>query len=288
MPSFGELLRRERELRQISLREISEATKINLRYLEALERNDFRHLPGGVFNKGFVRAYAQFIGVDPERMINAYLVEERDQSAAGPAEPSGDVLRGRRGASAEPVPPKAKARTSTGVRVAVVVAVLVALAALVAAVVWLVRGSDGAGTPSEPDRPAAEASAPETPGTGAADPADTPDQGPAAGDGNAPEPSGSEPDEATGSAATRRPDGPHEAVLTLVREVSGRVVCDRRVDVLDGRAAGTVLRLTCRDRLVVEASDGGGVVVALDGAPARPIGLDRTAVAARDLLRGDS
>ena len=84
MPSFGETLKRERELRQISLREISEATKINLRYLEALERDDFRHLPGGVFNKGFVRAFAQFIGIDPEAMVMAYLDEERSQEARAP------------------------------------------------------------------------------------------------------------------------------------------------------------------------------------------------------------
>ena len=81
MSSFGETLRRERELRQISLREISEATKINLRYLDALERDDFRHLPGGVFNKGFVRAYAQFIGIDPETMVTAYLEEDGRQQA---------------------------------------------------------------------------------------------------------------------------------------------------------------------------------------------------------------
>ena len=81
MSSFGETLRRERELRQISLREIAEATKINLRYLDALERDDFRHLPGGVFNKGFVRAYAQFIGIDPETMVMAYLEEDGRQQA---------------------------------------------------------------------------------------------------------------------------------------------------------------------------------------------------------------
>lgn len=79
MSSFGETLKRERELRQISLREIAEATKINLRYLDALERDDFRHLPGGVFNKGFVRAYAQFIGIDPETMVTAYLEEDGRQ-----------------------------------------------------------------------------------------------------------------------------------------------------------------------------------------------------------------
>ena len=66
MATFGEELRRERELRQISLREVSEATKINMRFLEALERNEFRHLPGGQFTKGFVRAYSQHIGLDAE------------------------------------------------------------------------------------------------------------------------------------------------------------------------------------------------------------------------------
>lgn len=98
MPSFGETLRRERELRQISLREISEATKINLRYLDSLERDDFRHLPGGVFNKGFVRAYAQYIGVDADGMVDAYLDEERRQAETAEALRGGETIR--RGASA--------------------------------------------------------------------------------------------------------------------------------------------------------------------------------------------
>lgn len=93
MPSFGEQLRRERELREISLREVSEATKISLRYLQALERNDFEHLPGGLFNKGFVRAYCEFIGVDAESMVNAYLYEAQAQSAPTLPNESG-LLRG--------------------------------------------------------------------------------------------------------------------------------------------------------------------------------------------------
>ena len=84
--SFGEELRRERELRQISLREVSESTKISLRHLEALERNEFQGLPGGVFNRGFVRAYAQFIGVDPDAMVNAYLLQEQAHSGRAPTE----------------------------------------------------------------------------------------------------------------------------------------------------------------------------------------------------------
>ena len=85
MASFGEELKRERELRQVSLREVSEATKINLRYLEALETNNFEHLPGGVFNRGFVRAYSQFIGIDPDAMVNAYRLEEQAQASRGKA-----------------------------------------------------------------------------------------------------------------------------------------------------------------------------------------------------------
>jgi len=75
MANFGETLRRERELRDISLREIADATKINLRYLEALEQNRFDILPGGVFNKGFIRAYARFIGADGETFVDSYLQE---------------------------------------------------------------------------------------------------------------------------------------------------------------------------------------------------------------------
>jgi cytoskeletal protein RodZ len=85
MSTFGEELRRERKLRGIRLREVADATKINLRYLEALEGNEFEHLPGAVFNRGFVRAYAQYIGVDPDAMVNAYLHEEQEQQVQGKA-----------------------------------------------------------------------------------------------------------------------------------------------------------------------------------------------------------
>ncbi len=91
--SFGEEIRRERELRQISLREVAQATKINLRYLEAMERNDFAYLPGGLFNRAFVRAYCQHIGVDSESMVNAYLLEEQSQAGTAKDTDSG-LLRG--------------------------------------------------------------------------------------------------------------------------------------------------------------------------------------------------
>ena len=100
MSSFGDELRRERELREISLREVSEATKIGLRYLEALERNSFDNLPGGVFNRGFVRAYSEFIGIDPEAMVNAYLMERQTQSTRD-KQHEGHLLRRSRAAPRE-------------------------------------------------------------------------------------------------------------------------------------------------------------------------------------------
>jgi helix-turn-helix protein len=83
MANFGDTLKRERELREITLREISDATKINIRYLEALEQNRFESLPGGLFNKGFIRAYSTYIGVDGEAMVNCYLQEIAGRNVTG-------------------------------------------------------------------------------------------------------------------------------------------------------------------------------------------------------------
>lgn len=73
MGSFGERLRREREMRKISLDEIAAATKIGTRHLRALEDEEFKKLPGGIFNKGFVRAYARFLGINEDQAVSDYL-----------------------------------------------------------------------------------------------------------------------------------------------------------------------------------------------------------------------
>lgn len=73
MPSFGEKLRVEREKRKITLEDISVSTKIGTRMLRALEENQFSQLPGGIFNKGFVRAYARALGLDEEQAVADYL-----------------------------------------------------------------------------------------------------------------------------------------------------------------------------------------------------------------------
>ena len=73
MGSFGENLRRERDVRGVSLREIAEGTKISVRFLQALEEDRLEVLPGGLFPRAFVRQYALFLGLDPERTVNDFV-----------------------------------------------------------------------------------------------------------------------------------------------------------------------------------------------------------------------
>ncbi len=70
--AFGEKLRRERETRGVRLEEIADATKISTRSLKALEDENFSILPGGIFDKGFVRAYARYLGMNEEQAIEEY------------------------------------------------------------------------------------------------------------------------------------------------------------------------------------------------------------------------
>jgi cytoskeleton protein RodZ len=72
LASFGERLKRTRENKKMSLDDVSRATKISTRMLVALEEEKFDQLPGGVFNKGFVRAYARHLELNEEQAIRDY------------------------------------------------------------------------------------------------------------------------------------------------------------------------------------------------------------------------
>lgn len=64
--AFGRELQHERERRGISLDAVAAGTKVAPRYLHALENDDLASLPGGVFNKGFVRSYCRYVGLDED------------------------------------------------------------------------------------------------------------------------------------------------------------------------------------------------------------------------------
>ena len=75
MSDLGARLKQARQQRGVSLRDIATATKISVVALEALERNDYSRLPGGIFSRAFVRAYALAVGVEPEEAVNEFLVD---------------------------------------------------------------------------------------------------------------------------------------------------------------------------------------------------------------------
>jgi len=105
-PDFGAMLRQARERRGLSLASLAGATRISLVVLEALERNDISRLPGGIFSRAFVRAYAREVGIDPEDTVRAFIASfpSEDMAAMDAApkaplrpairfEPGGDLQR---------------------------------------------------------------------------------------------------------------------------------------------------------------------------------------------------
>lgn len=94
--SLGVELRKQREIRGVTLKEIADATKISRRYLEALEQDDYATLPPPVFTRGFVREYARYLGLNAEEMAVRYgqAVGVRPETSETPVAPP--VERGKK------------------------------------------------------------------------------------------------------------------------------------------------------------------------------------------------
>lgn len=72
MSSLGTYLRHERELRQISLEEIAQTTRIPLRMLQNIEDDHLDELPGDVFARGFLKSYASTVGLDEDDVLERF------------------------------------------------------------------------------------------------------------------------------------------------------------------------------------------------------------------------
>ena len=83
MPTLGEELKHRREERDITLADISEATRIGTRFLKAIESDNFSVLPGGIFTRSFIRAYAKQVGMDEDEALALY----QQQTASPSTEP---------------------------------------------------------------------------------------------------------------------------------------------------------------------------------------------------------
>ena len=99
--SFGVSLKRERELRGISLAEISKTTKISVRFLEAIEKDRFDILPEGMFRKSFIKSYAQYLGINEEQILQEYDLQVQRSAASEPVPEKPSVSLGESSAGSK-------------------------------------------------------------------------------------------------------------------------------------------------------------------------------------------
>ncbi|MGC2237329.1 MAG: helix-turn-helix domain-containing protein [Pyrinomonadaceae bacterium] len=100
--TLGEKLQQAREARGISISEVAEQTRISSLYLECIENNDYRTLPGGIFNKGFVKSYARYVGIDEQEALQDYtrlITEQQGEQADEPKTYKPEVLTDDRSSS---------------------------------------------------------------------------------------------------------------------------------------------------------------------------------------------
>lgn len=244
---FGEHLRREREMRGVSLDEITAATRIGTRFLEAIESEQWDRLPGGVFNRGFVRAVARFLGLDEEDLIAEYEVATGEPISAHPL----PALRGR----SAPV---------GGKRRVTLVALLVMGAT---ALLWLGHRYHTARLPSPAAPSQAVLARPRVRSfpslaNAALDSLIAPRSSPpASGAGN--------------PASARKPPGeaPLELTISAGKPTTVRIIADGKSVFGSKMAAGETQHFQAQKRFIVWARDSGAVRLELNGQTVAPLGL---------------
>jgi hypothetical protein len=129
---IGEVLKRARSRQKVDIQTVEEQTKIRTKYLRALENEEWEVLPGHPYAKGFLRTYAQFLGLDGDALVDEYRrTVESSLGANAPVQFSEPVLERRRRLGEEPR------------RWPVRLAVIVAVGAAVAVAALIVLGSSG-------------------------------------------------------------------------------------------------------------------------------------------------
>lgn len=132
---IGTTLREARSRRKVDLSEVEAAIKIRVRYLQAMENEEWDALPGGAYTRGFIRTYASYLGLDGERLADDY------RRAAGP--PTGERAPGR----VEPVPTARRGRAPLVSSRFVIAAVCLGLVAIVVGIA-LAGGNGGSSSPT--------------------------------------------------------------------------------------------------------------------------------------------
>jgi cytoskeletal protein RodZ len=232
--SFGDWLRRQREMREISLRDIADRTKISLRYLEAMEADRFDLLPAPIFAKGFLREYARYVGLSPDDVVNHYLSVNHPEELEAASREDTKVTRARP-KPLDPGQPPVRRNWSYGLLLVLLGLVLLVLVALAA---WF------------SDRRHEQKSGPgQAPPLVAAPPAP------------APRPAASAP------VPAPQPAAPLEVSLDFTQDCWVSALIDGKNRLAEQRVQGEALQLEAQKSIVLTLGNAGGVEVQVNGYP---------------------
>jgi transcriptional regulator with XRE-family HTH domain len=256
MSNLGSRLKQAREDAGVDLREIASTTKISVATLEALERNEYSRLPGGIFSRSFVRSYAIAVGLDPEKTVDEFLLALREsERAAERTARTPEITADDRAFLARQQRALQQARYAG-------IGLLVALA--VALVWWLSRPGDAPADPASVPGASAPSSPAGPPAPPAIDPSPVIDPPAAA----APPPvSAPPPDDPAAAAAVR---------LTIELDFFERCwIAITADDAMDARrlfVPGERHAVRAANEVVLNVGNAGGFRWTINGAPARPLG----------------
>jgi cytoskeleton protein RodZ len=284
--SFGSTLRDARERRGLSLRQIASATKISMAVLEALERDDISRLPGGIFSRAFVRAYAAEVGLDPEAAIEEFIAQFPNDAAVTAGHPASGGVEDHAAVESE-------RRTAGTFLWLAVISVPVAIALIYFAAAGRQRTnasatSDGAdsGTvalPPSGDRPPVSPATADgsQPAAAPSPPAGLPPAAAAEKVEPAPPSAGAAPPPAEAPSPAAAP-ADHLAIdLSVRRPCWISVTVDGRKSIERLLQPGEHQTIDVRRELALTAGDAAAVVLTFNGAEGRPLGKAGEVVTAR-------
>jgi cytoskeleton protein RodZ len=276
---FGTFLRLAREERGVSLQDLAVATKISARLLESLERNDPSKLPGGIFSRAFVRAYAREVGLDPDAAVARFVAAFPDEAGAD------DMPATTSAVEAESF--------EQGRRLIRIALRLLGVALLVAFLVFIYlsrfRTSPVGAAPDRAEGPAASPVSEPPPQTQALPPQPAPTAMPGADAANAPQPAAAQasvPAEAivpapaveAAAAPGAQPAGAPSTPAPLVVVLTFTDPCWLSVSVDGTRGpsrtanAGEQLEFAVQRSITMTVGNAGAVSLTLNGKPGRALG----------------
>ena len=229
-------------MRGVSLEEISAATRISTRFLEALESDQWDQLPGGVFNRGFIRSVARFLGLDEDSLVAEYALETKNRTGAGMV----------------PDPPL-EVRRNWGPAI-----VVFGLLAAIVAGSWFIYTHYGAQIAARLHKSRSAPAASTTASTASSDVASAraPDATPTA---PAAKHQASPPAASARAALELKIEAGKPADLKVVAD--GRPVYDGHVE------PGNVMRFDAKDSLEISTNESSALLLELNGQTVAPIGL---------------